>query len=334
MSDEYRQGLQGWLATQTPEQVNIIVDVLRQSGCIPYTNGHNHQQPVGNEVPVIRLPATNFYIQNPPPFVDTHQLIPLYQRMAFEENVIIGGDKGIGKTLSVVTFASLTQTPIVIQNCSETTKDTDLLGGWVLRGEETLWVLGKLPTAIEVANEVGKAILLLEEVNALTPQVQKILNPLLDFRRELEVPRLGRKFSLNTGVKLWCVGTMNPSVYGGTYDLNEDLKSRFEELEVTYPDHGAEKQIVLAQCGNIVPDDVLNSCIGFAHETRQKSTEYALSTRDVVRLVRNVARLGLQQALQLAICKFQAGEARDLIIARAKSKFPNITLTKHWGAKS
>ena len=127
---------------------------------------------------------------------------------------------------------------------------------------------------------------------------------------------------------------MNPSVYGGTYDLNEDLKSRFEEIDVTYPSFGQEKRIVTHICPGLVQDGVLDQLIKLANETRQNSTGYALSTRDLVRLVQTVADVGLNTALQMVICKFEGVDDRNTIIRRIGSIFGQQNLRTHWGAAS
>jgi len=95
------------------------------------------------------------------------------------------GPKGTGKTLVIAHFASENKIPIIQYDCSENTRKGDLIGRYILRGDETEYQLGVLPTAIELANEAGKAILVLEELNALAPNMQKQLNQLLDWRRHV-----------------------------------------------------------------------------------------------------------------------------------------------------
>ena len=62
-------------------------------------------------------------------------------------------------------------------------------------------------------------------MNALEPELQKLLNPLLDDRRHITAN--GKQFKLNNDAKLIVIATMNPSTYAGTSPLNEDLRSRF-----------------------------------------------------------------------------------------------------------
>jgi len=288
-----------------------------------------HDLETGNEVLVTRTPSEDLLVFDPPPYVDIFRLHDFYEKTAFDSNLLLKGPKGDGKSLSIVSYAARKGVPLVVQECSEGTKETHLMGSQTLLGDRTVFVLGSIPTAIDVANEYGECILLFEELNALTPQVQKMLNAIGDFRKACSMPAIKRTYRLDPGKKLWVVGTMNPSVYGGTYDLNEDLKSRFHELEITYPKTGLEKQILNAVCGNLVPDDVLDKVIRLGTESRQGELTYMLSTRDLVRLVQTIPKTGLQIALQLIACKFE-GEDRTNALKRIGSIFGNIGIQQYW----
>lgn len=307
-------------------------------------------------VKVTRTPTEDLMVTSAPVYLDIFHLHDLYKALAFRSNLLLKGPKGDGKTLSVITYAHATNTPIIIQECSEDTKKMDLMGSQTLIGDETIFTLGCIPAAIDAANEFGRAILLLEELSALTPQVQKQLNAVTDFRRQCSMPFLGKTYKLLPNKYLWVVGTMNPSVYGGTYDLNEDLKSRFEEIDLTYPEVGQEKQVLQLACreyiGTKMPtpfktldgtsqkeiwhidDTILNQLIKLAGDTRQQATGYALSTRDLVRLVETISLLGIEKALQLVLCKFEGDEDKETVKKRISSIFsPSIPLDKFWGVK-
>jgi MoxR-like ATPase len=332
--DQIRQQWTTWLETIPLEQRTVLADILKTST----SNGHAaaydpNQTPPQHQVTVTRSPTQDLYVTEPPVYVDTLRLHDVYKRIAFDSNLLLKGPKGDGKTLSIISFAAETRVPIVIQECSEDTKSYNLMGSQSLIGTETIYVLGSIPTAIDVANEVGNCILLFEELNALTPQVQKQLNAVTDFRKMVSMPHIGKTYRLRKDAYIWVVGTMNPSVYGGTYDLNEDLKSRFEEIEVTYPSTEAEKQILKRVCvgTSAVDDKTLDMLLRFARETRQQATGYSLSTRDLVRLVQTVAKVGLPTAIQMVVCKFE-GEDRDTVMKRLGSVFgTGVVVKKYWG---
>lgn len=156
--------------------------------------------------------------------------------------------------------------------------------------------------------------------NSLTPSVQKMLNAVGDFRRRIEVPECKRVFELKDDAQLWLCGTMNTSVYGGVYELNEDLKSRFRMLPVEYPSKGDETRILSRVVSNGVKKETVKDVLTLAHETRQKSLAYSLSPRDTVQILEDVGHCGLEDALRLASGKFE-GQDRDYFLSRVSSVF-------------
>jgi nitric oxide reductase NorQ protein len=241
--------------------------------------------------------------------LDYHDVLGLfdfYEGLAFHDNLILVGPKGIGKTLSVAAYAAQVGSPLVTFDCSEDMRRNHMVGNYILRGEETPFILGPATTAFEIANETGQCILVLEEINALTPQIQKTLNALTDFRKRLEVPEAKKVFRLEPGAKLWVVGTMNTAVYGGVYMLNEDLKSRFNLLPLDYPANAQEIKILESAVNGSLSKQrvVIDGLMRLAQETRQGELAYALSTRDLVQMLNNAGRLGIKKTMRLALGKF------------------------------
>jgi hypothetical protein len=259
-------------------------------------------------------------------YVDTFDLLPMFQRLCFNPttrvfdppNILLTGYKGNGKSLLFAYLAEQNQIPYLSLDCSEETKERHLKGGFVAKSGSTPFVLGTVANAIQVANEFGTAMLVFEELNALSPQRQKELNSLTDFRKKIEIPELSWRLELHPNCRLFIAGTMNPSgPYGGTYELNEDLKSRFIEIDLPYPPPGAEKRILkeMSPDGVQIPEEVLEKLIAIAKETRQEATGYALSPRDLVQLLHVFVRLGWEDVLFLIGQKFTI-EDRPLVLKR------------------
>jgi MoxR-like ATPase len=271
-----------------------------------------------------RMTAQDYAPRQGLKFVDVFNLHGLYEGLAYRSNLVLVGPKGIGKTLSFQTFAAKTETPIITFDCSEDVRRSHLIGHHILRGGETPFILGPLTTAFEIANEAGRCVLVLEEINGLSPQMQKVLNALADFRRRIEVPECQKVFKLKDGAQLWFTGTMNTAVYGGVYALNEDLKSRFRLLALDYPRPSEEKAILngvlSAEVLAKIDPKMIDRVIQLAIETRQKALEYALSPRDVQQLIEDIAFVGLNKSLRILIGKFD-GEDRETIKERLKSIF-------------
>lgn len=342
MEDQWTQ----WVDSQPPAQMQELANALiKRQLASPYA-------PLAEGITLLRPSVDSFITKKVPPFVDVHELTPLYNAVAYKYNLLLKGPKGDGKSLSLVHFAAQTVTPHIAFNCSEDTKEKHFLGSFAIRpgkvvgSIESPWVLGAVALAIDIANEYGRAILTFEEINALTPQVQKLLNSVTDFRKNVYVAQLSRYFSLREGAFLWCTATMNPSVYGGTYDLNEDTRSRWIEVQLDYPNAEQELQIINAN----VPFDpakmgihpnrpaiqeqewnsLVAQCVKLAGETRTGDFTYALSSRDIVALVGLIQDVGLKSALQLMVFKFE-GSDRELAIARVTSNFQKMYPKESWG---
>ena len=148
---------------------------------------------------------------------------------------LMEGEKGIGKTMAVIESCVRSETALVSFSCSSGTTMGDILGREHLIDGNSVFQLGVLPTAIVVANKSKnkKGVLYLDELNALDPEVQKMLNPVIDDRRSIVVN--GVMYSLDAGVKFTIIATQNPSYYAGVNPLNEDLRSRFIGKVIEYP---------------------------------------------------------------------------------------------------
>ena len=150
---------------------------------------------------------------------------------------ILVGPTGTGKTLSVAAYHRAEGIPLLQADCSEGTKKTDLIGRFVILDGTVWYQLGILPTGLMVANQskTGRAGIDLEEVNGLSPAMQKVVNQFLDWRGHVYIPEIQKVFTLDPGKSLMIYATMNPSSYGGTHELNRDFKNRFVPLKFKYP---------------------------------------------------------------------------------------------------
>lgn len=214
----------------------------------------------------------------------------------FEANepLLLEGPKGCGKSLAVAKWATMegdgrSRKPLITFDCSEGTKEGHLIGRLVIRGKETPFHLGLLPTIIEVVNAAKDgAVIIFEEVNALTAQMQKLLNPLLDWRRGVFVETVGKHYEVEQGKHLMIIGTMNPSSYGGVNELNDDLLSRFTVRKWDYPTMSDEKRILAKSIKDFkVPPEVVKQFLKLAQETRaaekraNEAISHSISTREL-----------------------------------------------------
>ena len=245
-------------------------------------------------------------------------------------NILIEADKGVGKTILAYEAANRLDCHIVSYSCSSGTREGDLRGR--IMNLNGLFQPGILVQAIEIANNNGMCILHLDELNALEPELQKLLNPLLDDRRSINAN--GRMFKLNDDAKLIVIATMNPSTYAGTSPLNEDLRSRFVGQVWDYPKQSHLEKVI--DWTHIPIAKVKKPILQLAQDSFnykvRGDVEYVLTIRDLnqfTELFRIWLKLGisskrvLSKALEGAIyVKYSDRAERELMIKSACDTFP------------
>lgn len=253
---------------------------------------------------------------------------------AFGEPLILKGAKGTGKTMAIEQFASEIGVPVVRHPCTEEDTARDLYGTFTLDGA---FSLGSLTTAIDVANSEGACILVLEEINALSPRAQKMLNPLTDHRQEVVLPKAGHVFRVDPHSRLWVIGTMNPN-YAGTYDINEDLMSRFTIINIGFMPKKKEMEILdkefeaaLGRQPNARERVLLRSLFELAEYTRSNTMGYSLSTRDLVAVMRSWAQHeDLSRPLKELEGKYEAAGLVEFQRRVASGLKIDLTSTELW----
>ena len=199
----------------------------------------------------------------------------------------IKGPTGVGKTSLVFYMAEQLsrelnrKVPLVFAQCNQAQDYHELLGYQKIAYEgdklTTQFVDGPILEAIKAANEHGIAILLLDEVNGLAPEAQKLVNPLLDGRNMVKYGDIEAK--IYNGKKLIVIGTMNElqSGYNGINPLNIDLERRFKYTFILpYPNQDDEFKIINEMVGEDVDSDVIKAAIKLANHTRGRD-EYEWS---------------------------------------------------------
>ncbi len=173
-----------------------------------------------------------------------------------DKPTMVYGPTGIAKTLSInylaavwnerkipVPHASLI--PVITAQCTRDSDSYSLVGHDTLRGNVVAFQKGPLPIAIEEANRRGFAILVLDELAALSPETQKLINPLSNERRAVIFGE--RAWFLNGDSKLFIVATTNVigNGYGGINQINVDLSRRFVvKKALDFPNETEEEKIL------------------------------------------------------------------------------------------
>jgi len=151
--------------------------------------------------------------------------------------VMLKGPTGCGKTRFVEAMAYRLGRPLVTVACHEDLSATDLVGRYLLEGDDTVWHDGPLTTAVRHG-----AICYLDEVVEARKDTIVLIHPLTDDRRILPVEKLG--ILLNAPDDFMLVISYNPGYQSVLKDLKQSTRQRFLSLEFDYPPAEAETRVV------------------------------------------------------------------------------------------
>jgi nitric oxide reductase NorQ protein len=119
---------------------------------------------------------------------------------------------------------------------------TDLVGRFLLEGDETVWHDGPLTSAVK-----SGAICYLDEVVEARKDTVVIIHPLTDHRRRLPVEKLGT--IVDAPPEFMLVVSYNPGYQSILKDLKQSTRQRFVAMEFDYPNAEDETEIVAKEGG-------------------------------------------------------------------------------------
>jgi MoxR-like ATPase len=249
-------------------------------------------------------------------------------RAGRRNNFLFMGPPGTGKSLLAETLVSELQDelnakiPYFVLDASEDTREHHLKGGYVMAGDVTPFVLGVIAAAVHSANKFGVSVINIEEITALSPGTQKILNGLLDHRRAVDIPEANLHIKLDEHAHLIFLSSMNPVVYGGVNALNRDLISRLSpRLQFDFPDSESEIRLLHSLTGE--KKGLILSLVRIAQLSRITTMDYQITTRDLRDTIEIFQATGdMPQALRSLINPFSGSEDEyGTMIDRAQACF-------------
>ena len=136
--------------------------------------------------------------------------------------------------------------PLITIACHEDLTASDLVGRYLLEGEETRWIDGPLTRAVKAG-----AICYLDEIVEARKDTTVLIHPLTDHRRQLPIEKKGQMLQAEEGFLL-CM-SYNPGYQSALKDLKHSTRQRFVAIEFDYPDQEAEAQVVQHESGVAAP---------------------------------------------------------------------------------
>jgi len=157
-------------------------------------------------------------------------------------SILLKGPTGCGKTRFVESMAYELGRPLITVACHDDLTTADLVGRYLLRGDETVWVDGPLTRAVR-----DGAICYLDEVVEARQDTTVVLHPLADHRRQLPIERLGVTLDAAPGFGL--VVSYNPGYQSVLKDLKDSTRQRMVAIEFGFPAADLEENIVVREAG-------------------------------------------------------------------------------------
>lgn len=224
-------------------------DIIQQpqTGAVPY------YEPQGNEITVFEA---------------------AYKRRL---PVMLKGPTGCGKTRFLEHMAHRLKRPLVTVSCHEDLTSSDLVGRFLLEGEQTVWQDGPLTRAVKAG-----AICYLDEIVEARTDSTVVIHPLTDHRRQLTLEKRGMEIEAHEDFML--VISYNPGYQTVLKDLKPSTKQRFIGINFDYPNEEIERKIVRNEVDGI-DEETVRRLVGAGRKARalkDHGLEEATSTRALV----------------------------------------------------
>ncbi len=207
---------------------------------------------------------------------------------------LLKGPTGTGKSRFIEFMANKLAKKLITIACHEETSSTDLIGRFIIKGAEAVWLDGPLTTAVKEG-----AIIYLDEIAEARPDVIVAIHSLTDHRRELYIDKLGETIKAHQDFML--VASFNPGYQKGFKELKPSTKQRFVALSFTYPEEKIEQEIVVNETE--IDNSTAKKLVNIAAKIRNL-TELGLTETVSTRLLVDAAKLihsGLPKRLAVEV---------------------------------
>ena len=276
---------------------------------------------------------TGYGLTEEPYYLPLADEIELFQA-AYAERlpILLKGPTGCGKTRFVEYMTWLlyrgeeadqerqgVANPLQTVACHEDLSATDLVGRFLLQGEETVWQDGPLSRAV-----IDGAICYLDEIVEARKDSTVLIHSLTDHRRILPVEKKGQILDAHGNFLL--VISYNPGYQNVLKDLKPSTRQRFVAIDFGYPDEAEEARIVAHESGVDESTALELARLGSkVRNLRQHGFDEGVSTRLLVYAGQLISRgVTPKRACDVAICRAVTDDVdvQKAIAEVAASVFP------------
>ena len=230
--------------------------------------------------------------------------------MTNNENILIMGHAGSGKTMSVLGYASTRNYRYYNVSSHIGLEPTQLFGSWIPTPDGHFrWQDGPVTDLVRKGG-----VLLLNEVNFMPERVTTILFGLLDDRREIQIMENGGEV-IKAHKDLLVIADMNPN-YRGTRPMNQAWVDRFHhKLDFPY-DHSIESKLIKNKA-------LLEMATKLRELSNKGDLDTPISTRGLANFIKNAGNLNLDYAVSSYVNGF-LDEEREAVRLVLDTYKPNI----------
>jgi nitric oxide reductase NorQ protein len=246
----------------------------------------------------MELAVEKYAVESEPYYLPVAREVEVFET-AYEAQlpVMLKGPTGCGKTRFVEFMAHRLNRPLITVACHEDLSSTDLVGRFLLEGDETVWHDGPLTSAVK-----SGAICYLDEVVEARKDTVVIIHPLTDHRRRLPIEKLGT--IVEAPPEFMLVVSYNPGYQSILKDLKQSTRQRFVAMEFDYPTAEAETEIVAREGG--IDQSTARDLVTVGQKVRNlrgHGLEEGVSTRLLIYAAQMIAKgIDATDAAEVALC--------------------------------
>lgn len=208
------------------------------------------------------LKTEEYFIKNEPYYEPVGDEIEVFEAAYGQKlPILLKGPTGCGKTRFMEHMAWKLKKPLITVSCHDDLTASDLVGRYLIKDGETVWIDGPLARAVRCG-----AICYLDEIVEARKDTMVVIHPLADDRRVLPIEKLGEIIEASDD---FCLAiSYNPGYQSVLKDLKQSTRQRFVALEFDYPSAELETNIVAKETS-------------ISHELAAKLVKFAGMTRNL-----------------------------------------------------